>query len=186
MIFKSKIYISSIIFGLITLALAGFLIYFLFRDIKNNSQELFNTKKELALIKDRTRKIKNFEKIYKDYQPNLAKIDQLFVDPKNPVDFFLFLEKLAFDLGISMEISPLIPSGKKSEIDSWPSAIFQVSIKGSFSDFLRFFEKLEMSSYLIEIQNLTLKKISEKKIEQEQQYFLGNISAISLIRVFTK
>ncbi len=182
---KNKIYIISIIFGLIVVILIVLFIYPLFKAIRNNSQELFSTKRELILFKDQIREIENFEEVYENYQPNLAKIDQLFVDPQNPTDFIQFLEKIAFDSRVSMEISPLILSKEKEETEFWLSVTSQISSKGSFSNFLRFFEKLEASPYLIEAQNLVLRKLNERELEIEG-YSLGDIKVICLIKVFTR
>jgi len=175
----------SIISGLIAVILIVLFIYPLFKAIRNNSQELFSTRMELVLFEDQIREIENFEEIYESYQPNLAKIGQLFVDPQNPTDFIQFLEKIAFDSGISMEISPLILSKEEKEPELWLSVTSQISSKGSFSNFLRFFEKLEASPYLIEAQNLILRKLNERELEKEG-YSLGNIKVISLIKVFTR
>ena len=186
MISKNKIYITSVIFGLIVLFLIGFLIFPLFNNIKNSSKELFNAKKEILLLEDQIKKIKDFEEVYEIYQPNLIRIDQMFVDPGNPADFIQFLEKIAVDSGIPMEISHLISSEEESESEPWQSVTSQISSKGSFPNFLRFFEQLEASPYLIKVQNLVLKRISQREIEKEQQYSSGDIGAICSIKVFTK
>ncbi len=182
---KNKIYIISITFGLITLILIVLFIYPLFKSIKNNSQELFSAKRELILLKNQIREIENFEVIYEDYQPNLARIDQLFIDPENPADFIQSLEKMAFDSGISMEIFPLILSKEESETELWLSVTSQLSSNSSFPNFLRFLEKLETTPYLLEVQNLVLRRLNERELGKEE-YSLGDIKAICLIKVFAK
>ncbi len=182
---KNKIYIISIIFGLIILILIVLFIYPLFKSIKNNSQELFSAKRELVLLKNQIKEIENFGEVYESYQPNLARINKLFIDPENPADFFQFLEKIALDSGISMEIFPLILSKEESETGLWLSVTSQFSSKSSFPNFLRFLEKLEASPYLFEVQNLVLKRLNEREFEEEE-YSSGDIKAICLIKVFAK
>ena len=183
---KNKIFIISVIFGLMILALIIFLIYPLFKEIKKNSQVMLVFKEELILLRTQIKELKEFGAVYENYQPNLAKINQLFFDSKNPVKFIRFLEKTAFDSGVSIEISPLIFPKKEKETKLWDYVTFKLSSKGSFPNFLKFSDKLEVSPYLTEIQNLTLKRLSEKELKVGEEYSLGDITATCLIKVFTK
>jgi hypothetical protein len=94
-------------------------------------------------------KIKNLDKLEasrKRYQEYSEKIDALFVDAEEPISFIEFLEKEAMIGRLSIEITPLV------------SRQFQIALKGSFPDFVRYIEKMESAPYLIEISNLNISK----------------------------
>ena len=183
---QNKNYIISTIFGSVTLALIIIFIYPCFNDVKENSQELFAAKKELILLNAQIRELENFDDNYTSYQPNIEKTNQLFVDSKNPIDFIQFLETIASDFGITIEMSLLVPLTKGSKTEPWPNITFQVSSKGIFSNFLQFFERLEQSPYLIEAQNLTIKRLSDKELGIGEKYSPGDINAVFLMKVFAK
>jgi hypothetical protein len=177
---KNKIYTISIVFGLTIIILIIFFVLPSLKEIKENSKDLLLGKNNLAFLEAQVNEIENFKKNYNDYQPNLEKIDQLFVDSKNPVDFIKFLEKTASDFEIESEISLLsLPQGKEQD-----TVIFQIFSKGDFSKILKFSEKLENGPYLIKIQNLTIKKSEKEKVSKE--YSPGEVEAIFLIKAFVK
>ncbi len=177
-----KIYIIIIIFAFIILSLIVFLIYPTFKSIKDGSEEILSSKNKTISINAETMELDSFKKNYKNYKPNLDKIDQLFVDLANLVDFIKFLEKVALDSGINADIN--LVNSKQEKINNFPVVLFQVSAKGDFLNMLKFIDKLETGPYLIRIENLTFKK-SEKEITEDK-----NISSILdsdfLIGVATK
>ena len=107
--------------------------------------------------------LKEFQTLWLEIEPNLKKIDQLFIDPQVPVEFVNFLEKIAKDSEILIEISSAISS--KTEKDPWPSLLLQINSTAPFSEFLKFLEKIETSPYLIEIQNLNARRLIEGDAE---------------------
>ena len=168
---KKKIYTTLIIFVLIAIALVVFSVWPLLTEIKMNSEELLLGKNNIATLGVQANEIENFEKNYENYKPNLEKMEQLFIDSKDPVDFIKFLEKTASDSEITSEIS-LLPSSQK---ENQTFITFQFFSNGDFSKMLEFSEKLEAGPYLIEIKNLTIKNSTEQKVD-----------ANFLLKVFTK
>ncbi|GAH90126.1 unnamed protein product [marine sediment metagenome] len=169
---KKKIIIFSVIFGVATIAIVGFVIYPLFKGIEKSSEELITAKKELILSKEEAGKFEQFKEIYKGLKPDLEKINQLFIDQEIPIDLIKFWEKEARDSELSIKISPVFL--KAAEIDPWNSIGFQLRLIGSFPNFLKFLEKIETSPYLIEIQNLTVEKLVQ------------DVSATLTVKVYTK
>lgn len=177
---KKKINIALIIFTLIVVALIAFFIRPLLAEIKMSSKELFLEKNNIAAMEIQAKEIENFEKNYSLYGPNLEKMEQLFVDSKNPVDFIKFLEKTASDSEITSKIS-LLPPPKKGDQNF---IAFQFFSSGDFSNILKFSEKLETGPYLIEIKNLTIKNSTEQNVSKN--YSPEKVDANFLIRAFTK
>jgi hypothetical protein len=183
---KKKIYISITIFGIAAVLLVAFLIYPLFQSINKNSEALLSQKGKLALLKKEVESTQGILSLYEDYQPNLEKLDALFVDPGNPIEFINFLEDNAKASQIVVEISSLqsnitsLSQSKGAKI--WSSLDFQLSLNGSFSNFSKYLDKLENSPYLIEILDFSIKKREANSAEIQN---LG-IGATLSLRVYAK
>lgn len=182
---KNKAYIVSIISALIALLVCIFLVYPILRGIKKNSESWVDFKKELISLQDKIKSVQEFKADMRDLQPDLEKIDKLLIDSGLPIDFIKFLEKTSEDSGISVEITsatlPLV------EEQTWPSLAFQLSLNGSFPSFLKFLERTEAGPYLIEIQNMNIRKTKEeianaKKVAQIKERIAANL----IIKVFAK
>jgi hypothetical protein len=186
MTIKNKINLSLAIFIILSIILILFVIYPLFKEIKINSEDLISKKQNLTLLEKKIENLKQYQAIWAEIEPNLEKIDKLFIDPEVPVEFISFLEETARDCNLSVEISPL-PASKITE-DPWPSLLFQISTTASFSKFLKFLEKLETSPYLIKIQNLNTRRLTEKDLELKEFKGLsaGDTKNTLLIKVYTQ
>lgn len=154
---QNKIYIIIIIVISIILVLIVFLIYPVLRDIKNISEEILLYRNKVISIGDQNREFDNFKKRYDNYGSNLEKVAQLFVNSKDPVNFIKFLEKTAYDSGISTDIKLDISLLNKG-FNNWPVAISNIFVTGEFLNILKFSEKLDTSLYLMRIKNVTIKR----------------------------
>jgi len=163
MTLKNKINLSLIIFIVLSVCLIVLVIYPLFKEIKNSSEELVSEKQKLFSLERKIENLKEFQTLWLKIEPNLKKIDQLFIDPQVPVEFVNFLEKIAKDSEILIEISSALSS--KTEKDPWPSLLLQINSTAPFSKFLKFLEKIEASPYLIEIQDLNARGLIEGDTE---------------------
>lgn len=174
---SKNITIFLIIWSTIVLVFIIFLIYPLFNEIRGASQNFISQKNRLLELEIRAENFRELQQIYKIYQPDFKKIDQLFINAEEPINFIEFLEEEAILAQISIEMLPFPPK----EDDPWPSMDFRLTLEGPFPNFLKFLERLESSIYLIEILNLHLKRLNEDLNEDE-----GNIEATLLIKVYTK
>ena len=139
------------------LALAVFLIYPVLTDIKNSSEEILLKKSEIISINDQNRELDSFSKKYNSYNDNFEKVNKLFVNSKDPINFIKFLEKTANDSGISTDIKLDISLSDKG-FNDWPVAISNISATGEFLNILKFSEKLDTSPYLMKIKSLTIER----------------------------
>ncbi len=151
-----KIITISVVFGIIIVILLSFVIYPLLKGVKKNSQEFILAKKELLSFKTKTEEFEQSKEVYRGLKTDLEKIDELFINPDVPIDLIKFWRATAEDSGLLIDISPT--SLEADETAPWDSMGFRLSLTGSFSDFLKFLEKIETAPYLIEIQNLSAKK----------------------------
>lgn len=157
---KIKIYIISVVFFAFALAFILMLVLPCLIEIKNSSEKLFSEKANVASFENQAIAIDNFKKNYALYQPNLEKMDTLFVDPQNPIDFIKFLEKTASESKVISKVSIMSLSG---ENQAAVSVNFQTTLNGDFNNVLTFLEKIESSPVVLEIDNLTITKIHLSK-----------------------
>lgn len=156
---KKKIYAIISVFFLISVFLAVFFVYPLLEEIKQESNDLIAQKNNRLLLDSQFNEALNFKQKYDDYKDNLNKIDNLFIDSQNPVNFIEYLEKSALGAGIELKIStPSISKDKKIIYEN-----LQISATGQFSKILKFIREIESGQYLIQIQNIN---IQNNKIAQ--------------------
>jgi len=183
---KKKVNLSLIILAFLGIILIAFVIYPLFSGIKKNSEELVSQRKNLASFEANVKNLEKFKTLYQEIEPNLEKIDTLFINPEAPVEFISFLETTAQDSQIPIKISSALDS--KTEEGLWPSLVFKITSISSFPKFLKFLEKLETSPYLIEIRNLNISELDEVEIRSEEfeAFSLEDVKSTLSIKVFTK
>jgi len=156
---KKKTQILKIAF-LGFLILSCFLISFLFKEIKKSSKSLSLTKRELAVIAEKTKQTSVLKEKMSIISPDLEKIKKVFINTETPIDFFQFLEKTAKDQQISIKTSI------SAKIEKENALAFNLSLAGPFPNCLQFLGKLETAPYLIEIENFTARQLPQEVILQ--------------------
>jgi hypothetical protein len=181
-----KTFLISGVLSLLVLILFYFGIYFLIKDIKKNSEDFLRVKKEISIIQTQIENIESFKNTYVFLKPDLEKVSNLFVDPEVPIDFIKFLETTASSSEVLIKVSLVSPKAIVEE--PWSFLEFQLNLTGSIPNFLKFLEKIETANYLIEIQNLSIGRLSEKDLTTKElkTFSLDNVNVILVIRVFTK
>jgi hypothetical protein len=175
---NNKIFIILSIFFLLSLLLVVFFIWPTLKEIEKNSKALILAKNNIVNLDAQIIETKNFQKNYATYAPNFKKIDQIFFNQNNPVDFIKFLEDAAVTSNVVSQTSlpPLSNGGDQTFI------IFQISSTGSFPGVYNFLKKIETGPYLIETENLTIQNSLDKAVPKD--YSLRNVSATFTIKVF--
>jgi hypothetical protein len=177
---KNQPYITAGILGLIIIALIAFFVWPLLLEIKNNSDNLSSLRSTTAGLEIQNSTIEDFKKTYDGYQPNLAIMDQMFVDPQNPVDFIAFLENTATDSGINAQVA-IMPT---SQLKSQNYATFQVACSDDFLKVMGFLGKLESGSYLVEVSNLTMKSTTDQSNPKNPPS--GKVDTNFVVRTFVQ
>lgn len=139
--------------GIAIIVFIVFIIYPLFSGIQKESENFVSQKRELAELERKTQNLEAFQKSHQDYLPNLEKMEELFINSSEPVNFIEFLEREAKEADLDIEILPFTP---EREGKLWPSMNFRLTLIGSFDNFLKFLERLESVSYLVDILNLNV------------------------------
>lgn len=158
--FKNRLYLILIIFTLVSVLIIIFLVYPLFLDIKNISKEILSNKEESAFLQDQSQEFDSFKNKLNRYEPDLHSMEQLFINPKDPVTFIEFLESTSSDSNVELMIN-LVKNTAKDSLDNPQVSYFQVDAKGSFQNILLFFQKIEKGPYLLKINKVSM-SASEK------------------------
>lgn len=169
-----KNYILLAVFLGFFLLLGFFAVWPLLKSIEKNAAEIKKEQESLDLLGAKTQILGNFKNKYQASQ-DAQKIKDFFIDPEAPISFITFLEKMAKEENVSLDISLLPPSKKEKEGIS-PGLRFLLRGEGLFLSFYNFLARLERAPYLIEIESLTL----QKQQEQEQKEMPSDILDFSL------
>lgn len=182
---QKVVYVIPTVFGLMALSVIVFFILFLFAKIENDSKILSASKNNADTIKIESDQIEDFKNNYKYYKPNLDRIDQLYVNPNDPVDFIKFLEDTANSSQIKSNISLTSNlNNDKTKKEDHNSVTFQFFSSEDFLKILDFTDKLENGPYLVQIKNLVINN-SQQDITSKD-YPPGKVDATFLIKVFIK
>jgi len=182
-----KLIIPSLVFVIIIIILAVFVIYPLLKSIRESSNELVDIKEELIFSEDR---FSNFDQMKKDYnliKPELEKINNTFVDASIPINLIRFWEEASEGYDVVIDISP-VSLKLGSQGDVWESIAFQIIGAGSFPNFMKFIRKIESGPFLIEIKSLAIKKLSKSEIKSNRysSFSVDDVRGVLSIKVFTK
>jgi len=180
-----KIYITLTVFIALGLIVFVLIIYPFFKEIKQCSEDLFLARKDLALLENKAQKFLTSKQELWALIPDLEKIQKLFISPEIPIEFLQFLEKIAEQGNVLINIS--FSPQNQEEIMFFPFLNIQLSVSGACSDCLRFLEKLETGPYLIEIHQFTARELTEKQLraEKHQDLCAGDSVFDLSIKVFT-
>ena len=150
---------------------------FLFNGIVKKSKDLASGRNSAALLEQESNDIENFKKNYSDYKSNLERIDQLFIDSHNPVNFIKFLEETSASYGLDMNVA--VPSFSQG---SSVQGNFQISLSGDFYKIAEFIQAIENGPYLVQVKNLNIAKSQGP----DKKQLVGQIAASISIQVLAK
>ncbi|MBU1993067.1 hypothetical protein KKG51_05235 [Patescibacteria group bacterium] len=148
--------IQLIILWAIAALAAACIVRPLFLSIKRNSETLVAQKEILAELEEKSGSFKKFASACEIYRADLVKIDELFIDKEEPVEFIKFLEREAASAKLGIDLTPL--SSSAGEEGVWQCIVFKTEIDGSFANFLKFLGKVESNPYLIALSDFNLNK----------------------------
>jgi hypothetical protein len=144
-----KIVILSSLFLMAVLILVFLFALPLFNEIQKYSQSIIEKNAELSFFEKEAVRSREFEKNKTSLNSDIEKIDNSFAKSQAPIDLIKFWEQMAKFCNLSIEMSP-VPSQIIADAEEMG---FNLQIKGSFPNTLKFVEKIENGPYLIQIQD---------------------------------
>jgi hypothetical protein len=187
MIFFNKKFLTvSVVSTILSFGLFYFAICPLYKMADNGSKELFNLKKLASQAGGRIEEEVKMEEAEQALNKGTEKINGVFVNSEIPVEFIKFLENTAEENDLLIDISPV--SFKKEKDEIWTPMGFQVDLLGTFSGCRAFLEKAEYGSYALELDNLTVQKITDRKpfLEKFPNLPAEAVSMSLIIKIFSK
>ncbi|MBU3942424.1 hypothetical protein KKA24_00395 [Patescibacteria group bacterium] len=181
---KKKIISFLVACLILSLILVFLFVYPTLGTIKKNLSELINIKKEIIIINNKKGEISETGDSCVLKLSDLDRSQNVFANLDVPVGLIEFFEDGASKNNLSINISPI--SSKKIDDDLWDFVSFRLSLFGSYGNFMKFFEKMETSQFLIEIQDISIKKLTESEVKENEGTSLKDIRANINLRVFAK
>ena len=172
-----KINTTLIIIFILVILIIAFVIVPLFKSIGNNSKEIAIQKQKIVLLEYEGTSLKENESFQESSQRFIQEVNKLFIDAEVPLEFVNFLENTSQECQLIIDILPNFET--KKEKDSWSYSNFQLVSSGSFSNFLKFLEKMENSPYLIDVQNINISRLGSQGEEGQ-----ANVKDSFAIKVF--
>ena len=171
---KTKFILSLFIISLFLSVLTFFSVFTL-KKIKTISREILEKKKEDISYLQRIKNVKEFEEIKKKKGKEFFEIENVLFDKNLPLPFVTFLEEIAKEKQVSIEISTQETFFKEEE-DIFPSLYFRLNFSGRPDSVFTFLEKIEKSPFLVQIEKLRISKAKERE----------NLDGEVLIKTFVK
>lgn len=170
---KTLFIFTLMIFSLCTLAFIYFSI-FLLKKIEKISDKILEAQRENFSFTQRLQNIEEFQRIKSERKDNLSLLENLLFNQDLPLPFVTFLEDLAKEKQILLEIS--VQENPKSQKDPFPSLYFLVKFQGSFQSIFTFLKKIEKGPFLLQFEKMRISKMGEG----------GGLEGEVLIKVFVK
>ncbi|MCD6284241.1 hypothetical protein J7J12_03275 [bacterium] len=174
-----KIYINLIISIVVIFSSVALGVIPLINLTKAKSKDFRNEQQQLRFLKVKSEYRKDLEKDYKKSEEGIKKINSMLINEERVIEFVKELEDIARLTKNQEEIQILNKTDEKA-------MFFKISLMGDFPSFFHFLVYLENMDYLIEVQNLRIRRLSEKDlIKKELSGFkIGDIESEIEIKVF--
>jgi len=181
---KKKITLILASSTILSLILILFFAYSILGQTKKNISDLISIKKETIIINNKKGEISENKNDCVLRESDLSKSQNVFASLDVPVRLIEFFENEASMANLFINISPI--SSKEIDDDLWEFVSFRLSLFGSYIDFMKFFEKLEASEFLVEIQDISIKRLTETEVNEYSGTSLNDVRANISLRVFAK
>lgn len=180
-----KIYLSSVITAIVIICLICFLVFPLIEKVKITSAIFWEKNRIFSLlIKKDKDYLAELEKEHKDYESSIILSEKAFLDSDKAVEFIFALELIALQTGNKHEINEIVLPGTEKKEGILP---FQVSLWGSFPDLIRFLVNLENMTYLVDVDSIQIKRLTERDVfGKKAGLSIGDVESIMRIKVYTK
>lgn len=166
--------------------------------VKKLSEEYLTNKERISRLDNRDNIISALKEDFKKNQSAAAKIDGAFLDPEEAIGFIYDLEKIAEQTNNEFEIQNIYTKQEavsmepalESQETIIPSIDFQVAVKGSYTNLLRFVANLEDTPYppyrLIEIESFVVNNIkSGSQFDADQPYGSNDVRSVLNVKIYT-
>lgn len=171
---EKKNFIFIIFYGILI-----FLIFFSLKEIKQGKDEILSLKEKRFSLEEKEKFLVDFKSTYDKILPDLLKIENSFVSSEDLLSFVKFLENIALQSKVKLEIK----SSSLKEEKEKSYFIFNLSVVSPFPNLFNFLTKLEKGPYLVELKNVTLTRLEEESVKKEEGAKIGEVKANLLVEI---
>lgn len=149
---KKKFIISTALFITVSAGIVYFMIIPAINNIKNTGNEIISTQQEADAKYNKIINLKKLTADVKKIEPDLAKLQKIFIDKNNQLDFIQILENIAKKNNVDQEIN-IGYITDKTEI--------KLVIRGDMNNLYDYLQDIEALDSYINIKNLSVSSADE-------------------------
>lgn len=161
------------------MASAGLLVFWAgtLRVLNNLRSQNIKITEKIISVESRVNDIKNLEILFNSVKEGREEISQNIIAGKDElVKFIENIEFLAVNVGTKMEIKSVGIPENQADL----SPIFNIELRGNFSDIFHFIEMLENLPYFISFKNVAIQRnLSQKEYKWEAKMNFTVLSYLS-------
>lgn len=165
-------YLLFILVAIIIIISAGFVILTLHSDIRDASDNYLTEKQELVTLKAHANQLEEVD--HQKIKENINEAQNLFSNPERPIEDILFLEEVAENNNLSMDVR--VGQKQDSSVNPWSYLEFNLDLEGSFPDILYFLREIETRRWLFSIDSFSAEVLESFDIEDENRNVSANLS----------
>lgn len=150
---KIKFYLTVFFVAIFLAGISFFVTWRLYQNVAELSGRFVLETENLASVEIKKKFLKTLEYNLKNLEKDIAEAEAVILPKSELISAIKFLEKTASDSGANVEIK----SVEASETDS---AVFRISLSGSFAGVSRFLKILENGPYLVSFGDFSVNRLS--------------------------
>jgi len=150
---KQKIYVIVLTFIIFIVLMTYLIIIPSLKKIKKTRVDILNQKIELKQSMDQSKNLNQLKEKINNIEPELKKLDKIFINKNRELDFITSLEAIAEQYNIEQNIN-LNPG--KNEEKGYKSSPITINLEGNYLDILQYLRTIESSQYYININSINL------------------------------
>ena len=160
---RNKMIATFLAYSLLIFFIIYFIIFPRVKFIRENGREIIERRVFLEEQYIRARNFKENNEEMKLVDADIQKLDEVFVNYDNDLQFIETLEKIAIDNNVNQKIS--LGAIKNEEISEFEKITLEISANGNFLNIMNYLIDLETLNYYINISSLD---IFESKVDIER------------------
>ncbi len=181
---KNKIIIGSILFPVTIGCIIIFIVIPTIDDIKNIKNEIETQRIDLEVKYKRGQSLKKLTEDLKLIEPQLSKLEYIFIEEDKVLDFITNLEDIASDNNVTQKLN--LSSDNAVFNNSYKKTPLQIITNGNFINQINYMAALENLNSFININNLELTFSSGPSVTSEGESINSSISMLLFADTYWK
>jgi Tfp pilus assembly protein PilO len=181
---RKKIIIAAVLFPLGIGSIVYFVVIPTVNDIKSIRNEIEAQRIDLEIKYKKGQSIKQLTENLKIIEPQISKLEQIFISNDEVLEFITTLEEAANEKNVSQKIN--LATSKSVKEESYQKTPLQIITNGGFIKQLNYLISLEALNYYINIKSLELTAGSPRSINSGGQTKESSINMLLFADTYWK